>query len=120
MKTRTERAIPVLPELVQVLRSVVGDRSTGPVFLRRHLVEDGPPTLAALSADRLEHELQRRIDMQTPDVGGPVSRPAVQRVSDRLWYAMGAIKADTIRLEFKRLTASIGLPEAGSFFSRSL
>lgn len=36
-KTRNERAIPLLPEVVAVLRRVIGARRHGPVFLRRSL-----------------------------------------------------------------------------------
>jgi integrase len=34
VKTGTERSLPLLPELVAVLRSVIGGRKAGPVFLR--------------------------------------------------------------------------------------
>ncbi len=34
VKTGTERAVPLLPEVVAVLRAVIGTRAAGPVFLR--------------------------------------------------------------------------------------
>ena len=49
VKTRSEREIPLVDPLVNVLRLSVGHRTTGPVFLRRRF-EDGERPFAGLAS----------------------------------------------------------------------
>jgi integrase len=51
VKTRNERDIPLVPILVNVLRAVVGDRATGPVFRQRRFSQGSPPPLAGNIAE---------------------------------------------------------------------
>lgn len=53
IKTGQERVVPLLPEVVAVLRSVLGKRTAGPVFLREWLARKRP----ALAGDRRALEL---------------------------------------------------------------
>ena len=43
VKTRNLRQVPLLPEVANVLRSCVGERETGPVFVRRRFSVGEPP-----------------------------------------------------------------------------
>jgi integrase len=72
VKTGNERAVPLLPEVVAVLRSAIADRSAGPVFIRERLrgkqpvlgnrqelglvceERQRPDTLSSLPASRLD------------------------------------------------------------------
>ena len=45
VKTGNERSVPLLAEVVAVLRSVIGDRVVGPVFLRERIRDGHQPLL---------------------------------------------------------------------------
>jgi integrase len=106
VKTGSERAVPVVPELVAVLRSVIGQRRAGPVFIRERLSGKDP----ALVADRREMERICRERQRTADM--PLSRAGMQKVASRVWWDVGALKADAVRNSFVQITQSIGRPEA--------
>lgn len=110
VKTRNERAIPLLPELVSVLRNTVKGRATGPVFLRRRSCEGNGPRLARMTPAGLSGELARRIDRGHAFERGGLSREEIQRIARKLWCEAGAVKTDQIRTEFMRLTRRIALP----------
>jgi len=111
VKTRNERTIPLLRELADVLRVVVGERRRGPVFLRRRFIGRERPVLAGIGYDELKAELAARIAQRASSTGHPPSRAETQRLAQHLWSDMGAVKTDRIRAEFMRLTQSIGLPQ---------
>ena len=110
VKTRNERTIPLLPELVGVLRIAIKGRSTGPVFLRRRsCVEEGSLS-AVMTAGQLCKELARRAGQSEADAERAPTREEVQRLARKLWCEAGAVKTDQIRTEFMRLTRQIALP----------
>ena len=45
VKTGTDRDIPLAPEVIHVLRQLIGDRSVRPVFRRVKITLDNPPKL---------------------------------------------------------------------------
>jgi integrase len=107
VKTRRERAVPIVPELVHVLRATIGDRSAGPIFQRsRFGVAAGPfanrnrEQMAVVCRERTqarEHELSRRL-----------SREEGAHVALKVWRDWGAIEADDIRRSFVRIGLAIG------------
>ncbi|HKB35830.1 MAG TPA: tyrosine-type recombinase/integrase [Gemmataceae bacterium] len=110
VKTRNEREVPLVPALAEVLRIHLGGRRTGPVFRRRRYA-GGPsgllnsPTLAAL-----EQEWAAQIAAREEVAGRPLSRAERAGLARGLWRDLGAVKGDRVRVEFMRLTRSIGLP----------
>ncbi len=111
VKTRSERKIPLVPELVAVLKLVVGDRRTGPAFLRRRFADEGTaPALADLDEKQLQHELERRVLAKEETLERPLTREERRRLAWFLWRDAGAIKPTRLRCEFIRLTKQIGLP----------
>jgi integrase len=106
VKTGSERAIPLLPEVVAVLRSVIGAREAGPVFLREKLAGKTP----ALVGGR--RELGRVCAERQQAAGRPLSRGEVQKFARRVWWEAGAVKADAVRNSFIRVMKSVGRPEA--------
>ena len=66
VKTRNERDIPIVPELVEVLRATLGDRTSGPLFRQRRFSGSQEPPLAGLGAAALQRELVRRGRRQEP------------------------------------------------------
>ncbi len=110
VKTRNERTIPLVSELVEVLRVVAGERRTGPVFMRRRFSNASLPILSGMGFDELQAELEARIHQHSIALGESLSREQIQRTADRLWSDMGAVRTDRMRTEYMRLTKSIGLP----------
>lgn len=103
VKTRSEREIPMLPEVEEVVRECVGNRRTSPVFVRRRFASglDVPP-LAGHSIRQLETELVSRC----PPDRDRTQRAATARV---IWRDAGAIRESRVRTEFMTVTRSVGL-----------
>ena len=106
VKTSNECMVPLLPEVVAVLRSVIGNRLAGPVFLREKLAGQTP----TLVGDR--RELERVCQTRQQATAQPLSRLAMQRIARRIWREAGAVKADTVRNSFVRIMKQIGHAEA--------
>jgi integrase len=109
VKTGNERSVPLLPEVVAVLRAVIGKRKSGPVFLREKLVGKTP----ALVGDR--RELARVCDERQQGArehGQPLARAEAHRIASGVWWDAGVVKADVVRTSFVRVMKAIGHPEA--------
>jgi integrase len=111
VKTRRERSIPLVAELVEVLRKVIGPRAAGPVFLRERLVPELTPLLDS-TRQRMAQALSRRIEQAERKVGQAIGRAEKARIARGVWRDAGAVKADRIRLTFIRAAKVAGLTEA--------
>jgi site-specific recombinase XerD len=111
VKTRNERKIPLVPEHVQILEQLVGDRRAGPVFLRRRFMHGTFPVLAAMSRVVMKEEVFRRV-ARLDRGGGDTSRQMQSALCRKLWVEAGAIREERIRSQFMLLTRRIGLPNA--------
>jgi integrase len=107
VKTGTERSIPLLPEVVQILRQVIGVRRAGPVFLRQRFA-NGAASLLAGDLRDLEQECQER----QRKIGQTISRAQLLQIARTVWRDAGAVKADAVRTTFIRIMRAIGHPEA--------
>jgi integrase len=105
IKTGQERTVPLLPEVVIVLRVVIGRRTTGPVFIRQKLVGHYPK----LVGDRAELGcvLQKRIESRRSD-SRVMGRAEIQGVARTVWWDAGVVKSDAVRISFLRTTEAIG------------
>ncbi len=108
IKTRNERRIPLIPELCELLRGVVGTRRTGLVFVRRefgslatHRPELSRRTMTALLQERVQQLGEKRQE-----------RVALQRAAQGVWRDVGLVDADKIRCSFIRIAKQVDLPEA--------
>ena len=103
VKTGNERVVPLLPEVVAVLRGVLKERRMGLVFLRHRFVDGDVPSLAG---DRrtLEDACRERQRAET----APVSRARSAAIARGIWRDAGAVKADVIRNSFIRVMTSLG------------
>ncbi len=108
VKTRNERDIPLHPALTEVLKRRLGSRHTGPVFWQRRCQDGFVPPLTELSVSQLDREALRRVVELERD-GAEVSRREKHLAMRTVWRDAGAIREDWIRIEFMRLTKSIGL-----------
>lgn len=108
IKTDRERAIPLIPEVVTVLRAVIGERNAGPVFLRQRFQATCPPlgnrTGAAL-AD-VYHERLQQLGSQSQE---PLSRERQAAVARTVWRDAGCLRAEAVRKSFMKTTKAIGL-----------
>ena len=109
VKTRNERDIPLVPPLVDVLRLALGNRTTGPVFRQRRCTNGYTPPLAGHASAELEQELLRRIHRLEANGEASPTRSDRMREVRTIWRDVGAIKLETIRNEFMRITAKIEL-----------
>jgi len=106
IKTGVERRVPLMSELVRVLKIVLVGRLVGPVFLQRRFLKETP----VLSGDRrvLGVECQARCRC----VESSLDRNEMSRIARTVWRDAGAIKSDAVRQSFIRIASSIGHPEA--------
>lgn len=109
IKTGQERTVPLLPEVVIVLRAVIGNRKGGPVFLREKLVGKSPK----LKGNRAELEsvLKTRI-AEVRANGDALRRTEHQYLAHKVWWDAGEVKTDEVRKTFMRIMAAIGRLEA--------
>src|SRR5262249_9776143 len=96
-----------VPVLAEVLSRHLGGRRSGPVFRRRCWADR-----AGVGGDgcaELDQELVVRGSAWEAKAGQPLSRDQRARLARRLWRERGALREDRVRLEFIRLTRTIGL-----------
>jgi integrase len=110
VKTRNERDIPLVPVLAQVLSAHLGGRVVGPVFRRRNWSVRSASAPDALSLAALEEALAQRLAKQELLCARLLTRAERGKVADRLWRELGVVREEWVRIEFMRLTRSIGLP----------
>jgi len=110
VKTRNERRVPLMPELKDVLAIVANERGSGPLFLRRDGANVSAYRFAHATREQLRAELDRRIARRQV-AGDSPSRAQKRQMFQRLWFEMGAVFEDRLRIEFMKLTCSIGLPQ---------
>lgn len=106
IKTRNERDIPVLPALRDVLKRAIGPRRFGPAFTRpacRHS--------ELRSAADLEGALYDQIAAEERRLARSLDRKERLSAAKSLWWEIGAMREDRLRLEFMNVTAKIGLPQ---------
>jgi integrase len=105
VKTRRERAVPMVHELVQVLRRVIDRRLTGPIFLRPRFRNS---EFSNQSRRQMAELCRERTLARERELGRPLSREEVAGIAETVWRAWGAIEADDIRRSFLRIAATIG------------
>ena len=110
IKTRNLRHVPLLSEVVDMLRGHIGGRTTGPVFRRRRFSAGvSSPLLVDRSVVELEEEVVRRVEAARDARSDPLGRLDVAKIARSVWQDAGAIKETAIRVEFMKITAKIGL-----------
>ena len=109
IKTGRERAVPLVEELVLVLRRLIGSRRSGLVFSRQKFAASAPP-LAGRNRSQLAELLERRV--AEAEHAQALSRTDKARIAQCLWQDAGAVRPDRIRTSFIRIAAQIGLAHA--------
>ena len=107
VKTGNNRRIPLLKEVIAVIRSVIGCRQHGPVFLRQKYQGNVLPSLTG-SLQVLEEVYRQRLQR----MNAPPSRRLELQVAKLVWRDAGVIKADMVRTSFIRTMAKLRRPDA--------
>jgi len=108
IKTGRERAVPLIPEVVAVLRGVIGKRNAGPVFVRQRFRTDQPP-LENHDSTALVGVYQERLKKLQKQCKERLSRGQQAAVARTVWRDAGCIRAQAVRKSFIRTTRAIGL-----------
>jgi len=108
VKTRRERNVPLITEVVNVLKGVVGARMAGPLFLRSRF-QVAPSLLSNCDREQLAAVCHARICSAEKQLGRTLSRQEDARIAAKVWCDAGAIDPDDIRRSFIRIAATIDL-----------
>lgn len=106
IKTRRQRSVPLIPELVAVLRRTLQGRTGGPVFQRMTFNETGAKPVACTRIAMLRSYERRLANLQP---SAPRTRESLARLYRDVWRDAGAIRAEALRKSFLRGTAAIDL-----------
>jgi integrase len=109
VKTRNQRDVPLVPELAEILRSLIGGRPSGPVFRRRRFPCGDTREPAGQEREQWRAELTRRVGGLEASAEG-VTRQRQRKACKGLWTELGVVREDKLRNEFMKLTKEIGLP----------
>jgi integrase len=109
VKTRNEREIPLLPELVQVLQVNLGERTSGPVFRQRRCDKDFQPTLDGWTSAQLQVELEHRVQQAERQRDRLLHRSDRLTVARTIWRDAAAVSEDRIRVEFIQIARKAGV-----------
>ena len=98
-KTRNERSIPLIAEVVAVLRRVIGDRTAGPVFLRLKF-DVAKSSLANRNRQQLAKAVEQRVSQATAASSQELSRQKQLLIAQTVWRDAGALDPDHVRNSF--------------------
>ena len=110
VKTRDERALPILPEIKEMLLRCVDGRKEGFIFLNRESVEGKQREMERfVSAQAFSNHLRDMADQARTE--GALNEKEVMRKMLPFLRGMGQIPEKRIRQEFMKLTKKIGRPD---------
>ncbi|GDY09136.1 hypothetical protein LBMAG52_26220 [Planctomycetia bacterium] len=108
IKTRNERSIPLIPEVVAVLRRVIGDRTAGPVFLRLKF-DVAKSVLANRNRQQMAKAVEHRVTQATAVSSQELSRQERLKIARTVWRDAGALDPDHVRKSFIKVAVHAGL-----------
>jgi integrase len=112
-KTATDRRVPLLPELVAVLRTLINGRREGVLFLReRFAIQQSPPPQLSGGRAELAAAARRRLLAARERAGRTLTRREEARVYEQVWQDAGAIPVDRVRTSFIRAARAAGIAGA--------
>ncbi|MAG93394.1 MAG: hypothetical protein CMJ48_06555 [Planctomycetaceae bacterium] len=107
-KTGRERQVPLVNELVTLLKRVIGQRRSGPLFVRARINSRSPPALAGHRAE-LTRIADTRLRTASETKAREISRREQDRILRTIWRDTGAVCVDRIRSSFIRIADRTGL-----------
>jgi len=109
-KTRMDPTVPLLACHATALRTMLGGRTRGTLFVRPQFPADLLPAWTE-SATLALQELQRRVADRESNVGVALARDQQAALSKRLWLELGSVKTDQVRKPLLRLSRSTKVNE---------
>ncbi len=110
-KTRRERPIPLVAEIIMVLKRLIAGRVAGPVVLRHQANLLSLP-LANRDSRQLAAAAQRRVADAERTRDEPLDRRAVAKLHRSVWRDAGATRCERIRASFIQTAMACGLTGA--------
>lgn len=110
VKTRNERNVPLVRELCEVLRRVVGDRTAGLVFRRPRFARTHSE--CAIADVRQLVKIVKIRELAAAHAGTDLNRTQKLRLAQSVWRDAGALDPDQIRTSFIRIAKRCGLEDA--------
>jgi integrase len=108
VKTRNQRDVPLVAELVDILRRHIAGRTEGPVFRRRKW-HDGRCRFDTSTAVAIEREIARRATAWESMRQAQPTRANRLRVAGSVWHEVGTVPENRVRIEFMRVAKAIAL-----------
>ena len=96
IKTGAERSVPLVPELVVMLRRLTAERESGPVFLRVQISTPITSRLAPMNRKQMAHVVRSRITQVTKIKGRELTRAMLRTGTE----AIGQIGGDNVSATF--------------------
>ena len=109
-KTNRDRRVPLIPELVALLRQLIGNRKHGPVFLRAKLAQAHPRLMGNRAA--LAQAAEAQLAQERKRLGRSLSRREEAAIHALIWKEAGAVDPNRIRSSFIRTAKAAGIPGA--------
>jgi len=111
IKTRRERDIPLVSEVIGVLRRVIRDRTHGPVFVRQRFDATMLP-LANADRDMLARALEDRLTDAESQSSSLLTRERQAKIARSVWRDAGIVSTDAVRNSYIRIMQVLGTPHA--------
>lgn len=111
VKTRRERSVPLIKEAVAVLRRIIGNRTSGPVFIRHQFDAFSSP-LGNLDQMELQELLQQRIAHADSGSVLTLSQTMEEKLARSVWRDAGVIRSERVRTSFIRTASAAGLKQS--------
>jgi integrase len=108
IKTRRERAIPIVAETAYVIRAMIGARNSGPVVLRQKASLAGVSS-TNFDSSTLDACVAERVKAAESLAPAGLSRRDVVRIQRSVWRGAGATVADRVRVSYIRTAIAAGM-----------
>lgn len=112
IKTGAERSVPLVPELVAVLRRLTLGRDSGPLFRRPKFVCAASSQVAAMNRQQMGQAVQARVTQLAAARNRELTRTEQLRVAQSIWREAGALDSDDVRRSFIRVARRAELSDA--------
>lgn len=113
VKTGRDRRVPLISEVVAILRSALAGRATGPVFIRERFDVDSAGALSG-NCRTLTITAQRRLATLETRFGRAPTRAEAAASHQSVWRDAGAVDVGRIRTTFVAAARIAGLPDVAT------
>ena len=109
IKTGAERSVPLLPELVAMLRRLTARRDSGPVFRRMPSQPSDLARTVLMNRKQMAQAVRDRVALVAKTKGRELTRAEQLRAAESVWREAGALDSDDVRRMFISIARRAGL-----------